>query len=80
MTMINEIVTNYKLGFITSQEFIGQYIDVLNLVGAGDVLSDKMNEVCQPLAQYLVNIVEKKERGSIASFQTTPETIVAFHS
>ena len=53
-----QLIQNYRLGFITSYEFIYQYMDFLWSLGAGQPLADVMNLECRDLADYLVGILE----------------------
>lgn len=68
---IKEIVDNYRMGFITSYEFIGQVMDILSLMGAEQELSDVWNDHDAQLAQYLISIFESKEgiRKHISEFR-----------
>ena len=68
MEIIKDIVKNYQMGFITSYEFIQQYMDVLKLLGADKELSDTWNGLCEPLAQHLCKIVDHKgQHGAYVS-------------
>ena len=53
-----QLIQNYRLGFITSYEFIYQYMDFLWSLGVGQPLADVMNLECRDLADYLVGILE----------------------
>ena len=54
----NLLLQSYKLGFIYSWEFILQYMDQLNAMGAGKQLMDVLDLELQPLANYLAEILE----------------------
>lgn len=41
-----QLIQSYRLGFITSYEFIYQYMDFLWSLGAGQSLADVMNLEC----------------------------------
>jgi hypothetical protein len=43
MEEIKEIKKNYEMGFISSQEFLCEYADVLSKLGAQGELIDAMN-------------------------------------
>lgn len=55
---IKEIVDNYRMGFITSYEFIGQVKDILHLMGADKELSDVWNNHDAALAGFLCSMFE----------------------
>ena len=53
-----QLIQNYRLGLITSYEFIYHYMDFLWDFGAGQGLSNIMNQECSDLAEYLIGIIE----------------------
>lgn len=61
------LVRDYKMGFISAQEFILRYIDILHGLGAEKDLVDAYNEVSRPLADFLVDITNGSGK-SISDF------------
>lgn len=58
MKTLTDLIANYKMGFITSAEFINKYMRLLCLLGSPQDLMDAENALLAPLADYLVNISE----------------------
>ena len=53
----------YKLGFISEQEFINYYIEELSQYGAERNLCELVNKSLQPLANYLLGIMEGSNKN-----------------
>ena len=74
MEEIKEIKKNYEMGFISSQEFLCEYADVLSKLGAQGELIDAMNTVLAPLADFIVKDIlnakddEKKQIKDFFNF------------
>ena len=75
MEEIKEIKKNYEMGFISAQEFLCEYIDVLAELGAQGELIDAMNTVLAPLADFIVKDIlnasddEKKQIKDFFNFK-----------
>ncbi len=69
---MQQIVENYNMGFITPRQVIMQMLDVLEQVGAADVLSEKASECLEPLADYMSGIIGGNGK-SIADFKVGAE-------
>lgn len=60
MKTLEQIASDYEMGFITSQEFIAQCTRILSLMGAEKELTDIVNDINSPFANFLLGII----RGS----------------
>lgn len=75
MEEIKEIKKNYEMGFISAQEFLCKYTDVLAELGAQGELIDAMNTVLAPLADFVVKDIlnakddEKKQIKDFFNFK-----------
>ena len=75
MEEIKEIKKNYEMGFISAQVFLYEYIDVLAELGAQGELTDAMNTVLAPLADFIVKDIlnakddEKKQIKDFFNFK-----------
>ena len=75
MEEIKEIKKNYEMGFISSHEFLCEYIDVLAELGAQGELIDAMNTVLALLADFIVKDIlnakdnEKKQIKDFFNFK-----------
>lgn len=56
-TDFKTLVESYQYGFIYSWEFIFQYMDHLNALGAGKDLMDTLDKELRPLATFLVRVI-----------------------
>lgn len=75
MEEIKEIKKNYEMGFISAQVFLYKYTDVLAELGAQGELTDAMNTVLAPLADFIVKDIlnakddEKKQIKDFFNFK-----------
>lgn len=75
MKEIKEIKKNYEMGFISAQVFLYEYTDVLVKLGAQGELTDAMNTVLAPLADFIVKDIlnanddEKKQIKDFFNFK-----------
>ena len=75
MEEIKEIKKNYEMGFISSQEFLCEYANVLAKLGAQGELLDAINTVLSPLADFVVKDIlnakddEKKQIKDFFNFK-----------
>lgn len=75
MEEIKEIAKNYEMGFISAQVFLYEYTDVLVKLGAQGELTDAMNTVLAPLADFIVKDIlnanddEKKQIKDFFNFK-----------
>lgn len=75
MEEIKTIKKNYEMGFISAQEFLCEYTDVLAKLGAQGELIDAMNTVLAPLADFVVKDIlnanddEKKQIKDFFNFK-----------
>lgn len=75
MEEIKEIKKNYEMGFISAQDFLCEYADVLSKLGAQSELIDAMNTVLAPLADFIVKDIlnasddEKKQIKDFFNFK-----------
>ena len=58
MKTLTDLIANYKMGFITSAEFINKYMELLCLLGSPQDLMNAENALLAPLADYLIGIAE----------------------
>lgn len=61
-TTIRNLIRNYQMGLITAQEFVGQYQQMLDALGAGRQLSEITNLHMRKLANALVGILSGNGR------------------
>lgn len=54
---LHDIKSNYEMGFTTSSEFLSQYLDLLQDLGAGDQLAKLIDEQLQSLATFVHHIL-----------------------
>ncbi len=54
MKEIDEIKTNYEMGFITPHEFLCELCDILEKVGAQGELINTMNETLASFANFIM--------------------------
>ena len=57
--MIKMMCENYQMGFITSHEFLLQYSDILRSLGANKCVEDKMDELLEPFASAVAEMLMK---------------------
>ena len=75
MEEIKEIKKNYEMGFISAHEFFCEYAAVLVKLGACGELTDAMNTVLAPLADFIVKDIlnakddEKKQIKDFFNFK-----------
>ncbi len=75
MEEIKEIKKNYEMGFISAHEFLCEYAAVLVKLGAYGELTDAMNTVLAPLADFIVKDIlnakdaEKKQIKDFFNFK-----------
>ena len=55
---IKDLVNNYELGFISPQEFISRYMEMLTALGAEQELYNVWSELDAPLANHLLGILK----------------------
>ena len=75
MEEIKEIKKNYEMGFISAQVFLYEYTDVLVKLGAQGELTNAMNTILAPLADFIVKDIlnanddEKKQIKDFFNFK-----------
>lgn len=55
--MIRQMCENYRMGFITSHEFLMQYSDTLRFLGANKCVEDKISELLEPFASAVADML-----------------------
>ena len=63
-SILSQMCDNYELGFITSHEFLMQYMDILRMFGAHKCLEDKMSEMLNDLASGIVCMLRDENKGN----------------
>lgn len=65
---ILDMVENYEMGFISPNEFLNQFSDLLAYLGSADDLEERMNNLLSPLAKFVANKLKEGDHFSFYEF------------
>lgn len=71
---LQEIVELYRIGGITNYDVVLSYLSMLDHMGAAKQLSDIFDAECATLADFLIQLIEKKQI-SLSQYETYVERI-----
>ena len=74
---LKQAAEQYSLGMLPSYALIQQYLEVLSVLGTEKKLQDLYDSACQPLADYLYNIIkcDGQTAYTIDNYDITDEKI-----